>query len=88
MQDIYLSNQEETKVAHEEGFSGKLVVAPTDTSEEDSMVESKEETIEEHEEIPQEEHGNEEDPIEAHEQIPREEHQNQEESIEFPSLKE
>ena len=63
-------------------------MAPTDTSEEDSMVEAEEETIEEHEEIPQEEHGNEEDHIEEHEEIPQEEHQNEEEFIEFPSLKE
>ena len=50
------------------------------------MVESEEETIEEHKKIPQEEHGNEEDPIEAHEEMPQEENQNEEESIEFPSL--
>ena len=39
------------------------------------MMESKEKTIKEHEEIPQEEHGNEEDPIEACEEMPQEEHQ-------------
>ena len=63
MQNISLSKQEEVSTR-------KLVVAPTDTSDEDSMVESEEETIKEHEEIPQEEHGNEEDPIEEHEEMP------------------
>ena len=63
MQDISLSKQE--------GISTrKLVVAPIDTSDEDSMVESEEDTIEEHEEIPQKEHGNEEDLIQAHEEMP------------------
>ena len=81
LQDISLSKQEKASTR-------KLVVAPTDTSEEDSMVESEEETIKEPEEIPQEEHGNEEDRIEEHEEIPQEEHQNEEEFIEFPSLKE
>ena len=63
-------------------------MAPIDTSNEDSMVELEEETIEEHEEIPQEEHGNEEDPLEEREEIPQEDHQNEEEFIEFPYLKE
>ena len=81
LQDISLFKQENVSTR-------KLVVAPADTSEEDSMVESEEETIKEHEEIPQEEHGNEEDHIEEHEEMPQEEHQNEEEFIEFPSLKE
>ena len=63
LQDISFSKQEKVSTR-------KLVVAPADTSEEDSMVESEEETIKEHEEIPQEEHGNEEDRIEEHEEIP------------------
>ena len=46
LQDISLSKQEEVSTR-------KLFVAPTDTSDEDSMVESEEETIEEHDEIPQ-----------------------------------
>ena len=80
LQDISLSKQEEVSTR-------KLVVAPTNTSDEDSMAKSEEETIKEHEEIPQEEHRNEEDPIEAHEEMPQEEHQNEEESLELPSLK-
>ena len=75
LQDISLSKQEEVSTR-------KLLVTPTDTSNEDSMVESEEETIEEHEEIPQEEHGNEEDHIEAHEEMPREENKNEEERME------
>ena len=71
LQDISLSKQEEVSTRK---LVWKLVVAPTNTLDEDSMVESEEETIEEHEEIPQEEHGNEEDPIEAHEEMPQEEH--------------
>ena len=63
LQDISLSKQEVS--------TRKLVVAPTDTLDEDSMVESEEETIEEHEKIPQQEHGNEEDPIEAHKEMPQ-----------------
>jgi hypothetical protein len=52
------------------------------------MVESKEALTKQHEEIPQQEHGNEEYPIKAHEEMPREENQNEDEYIEFPSLKE
>ena len=40
LQDIYLSKLEEPKVAHEEVSTRKLVVAPTDTLDEESMVES------------------------------------------------
>ena len=88
LQNISLSKQEEPKVAHEKVFLGKLVVAPTDTSNKEFMVESEEELTKEHEEIPQEEHGNEEDVTEEHEEMPQEENQNEEESIELPSLKE
>ena len=63
LQDISLSKQEKLSTR-------KLVVAPTDTSDEASMVELEEETIKQHHEIPQEEHGNEEDPTKAHEEMP------------------
>ena len=42
-----------------------MVVAPTNTSNEESIIESKEEPSEAHDEMPQEGNANEEDPIEA-----------------------
>lgn len=41
-------------MTHEEVFVGKLVAIPTDTSNEEYVVESKEDTIESHEDKPQE----------------------------------
>ena len=82
LQDISLSKQEDPKVAHEEVSTGKLVVAPIDASNEESTVESEEEPIESHDEIPQEGHENQEDPIEELEETPQEEYRNEEDPIE------
>ena len=81
-QDISRSEQEEPKVAHEEVSTGKLVVAPTDTSNEESIFESKEKPTEAHDEMPHEGHENEEYPIEELEEIPQEEYRNEEDPIE------
>ena len=56
LQDIYLSKQE--------GSTRKFVVAPTNTSNEEPMVESEEKTTKAHDEMPQEGHESEEDLIE------------------------
>ena len=51
LQDISLFKKEEPKVAHEEVSIGKLVVAPTDTLDEESMTELEEEPTKKYEEI-------------------------------------
>ena len=70
LQDICLSKQEETNLSHEEVFIGKLVVAPIDTSNEESTTKLEEERTEARDEMAQERHENEEDTIEALEEIP------------------
>jgi hypothetical protein len=46
LQDISLIKQQGPKVAHEEVIVGKLIAVPTNTSDEESKVESKEESTE------------------------------------------